>query len=83
MENTNLIEHTWNTTPLTVFGILVTLLVFANFVQWRRNSQLQDIILEQNAAYTQAAVDFTLLMRQTLESVEEIKSKMLSKFLDK
>jgi len=78
---TNLIEHSWNMTSLTVYGIAFTVMLAFNIMQWRRNQQLTDIIVEANDRYQQSAVDFTVVVRQTLNVVEEMKDKMLSKFL--
>jgi hypothetical protein len=68
-------------TSLTVYGIAFTILLVFNIFQWRRNQQLTDMILEANDRYQQSAVDFIVVVRETLESVKEIKDRLLTKFI--
>ena len=81
MEPNSLIEHSWNTNSLTVFGILVTILLAFNIFQWKRNQQLTDLIIEANNRYQDSAVDFTLVVRQTLEVVREMRDSMLNRLI--
>lgn len=77
----SLIEHSWNMTSLTVYGIAFTVMLAFNIMQWRRNQQLTDTIVEANERYANSAVDFIVVVKQTLAAVEEMKDKMLTKFL--
>lgn len=77
----NLIEHSWNMTSLTVYGIAFTVLLAFNIMQWRRNQQLMDTIVAANDRYAQSATEFIVVVKQTLEAVQEMKDKMLTKFL--
>jgi len=52
-----------------------------NIMQWRRNQQLTDTIVEANERYANSAVEFIVVVKQTLAAVEEMKDKMLTKFL--
>lgn len=77
----SLIEHSWNMTSLTVYGIAFTVMLAFNIMQWRRNQQLTDTIVEANERYANSAVEFIVVVKQTLEAVQEMKDKMLTKFL--
>lgn len=46
-----IVEKIWSIDPATVFGALVFMLAAANFLQWRRITHLQDIIIQQNEDY--------------------------------
>ncbi len=79
MEPTSLIEHSWNMTSLTVYGIAFTVMLAFNIMQWRRNQQLTDIIVEANDRYQESAVNFIVVVKQTLAIVEDMRDKMLTK----
>jgi hypothetical protein len=79
----NVIEHLWDTKPTTVFGILVVLLVLANIAQWRRNTKLEDMLLDMQREVLpthQAVLNF---MAEVRDDVKEVKDKFITKLLSK
>lgn len=75
------LEHVWNTNSLTVFGVLVALLTVFNWLQWKRNRELTNILLDltkEVVPTNQAVLNF---MAEVRDDLKEVREKIIDKIL--
>lgn len=80
---TTLLEHGFDISPTTVYGVLVVILAIANVMQYRTNRMLVETIIKLNQDSVATMHDFIAVAQNTMDAVNDVRDRILDKLIGK